>query len=100
MRTAAISGATSGPTVARGLGSGRWASDAGGRARAACMVAATAIAAKPQRVPVARPISMTMVQLPANPSGPAMYSRSISQQAVPTRKPMPKKLAEDTARSA
>ncbi|BBK34511.1 hypothetical protein STHU_51450 [Allostella humosa] len=86
--------------MASGLGSGRWASEAGGRARAACSVAATAMAAKPQSVPVTRPISMTISQLAANPFGSATYSRIISQQAVPTRKPMPKKVMEETARSA
>ncbi|WP_170216519.1 hypothetical protein [Stella humosa] len=47
-----------------------------------------------------RPISMTISQLAANPFGSATYSRIISQQAVPTRKPMPKKVMEETARSA
>ena len=43
-------------------------------------------------------IGMTIIQLAAKPSGVATYSRSSSQHAVPTRKPMPKKVIEENAR--
>jgi len=99
-RNRATNGASTGRTAASGLGSGRCASEAGGRARAACIVAAIAIAAKPQSVPAASPVSATAIQSAAKPSGLDTYSRSSSQDAVPTRKPMPKKVVEETARSA
>lgn len=96
----AASRSTSGPTDASGLGSGRWASEAGGRARLACTVAATAIAANPQMVPAASPVIATIRPLEANPPGEAMYSRSSSQDAAPTRKPMPKKVTDEKTLSA
>ncbi|MCC7275068.1 MAG: hypothetical protein IT561_20540 [Alphaproteobacteria bacterium] len=73
---------------------------AGGRARLAWTVAAMAMAAKPQTVPAMRPVrTMTSASSPKR-RGSAIATRITIQAAVPTRNPTPKKVTEETVRSA